>query len=84
MAKTMRRSPKQKNLSIGKGNTEQAKRFNPDTKIASLNQVGKGVLHSGIMDPAMKAVVDKLKHDPTSLDSSGMKGSSNKFGPVKL
>jgi len=70
MAKSMRRSAQAKNLSIGKGNTEQAKRFNPDTKIASLNKVpgtGGGALHSGIMDPAMQAVVGKLKRD--GLDS---------------
>ena len=45
-----------------------------DMKIADLKQVAPGVLASpgAIKDPAMKAVIDKLKKDGArSLDKSG-------------
>ena len=44
-----------------------------DMKIADLKQVAPGVLASpgAIKDPAMKAVIDKLKKNPKSLDKSG-------------
>jgi len=51
--------------------TKQKKKTVKDLKIANLKEVAPGVLHGGTMDPAMKAVIDKLKKDPTSLDSSG-------------
>ena len=47
-----------------------------DMKIADLKQIAPGVLASpgAIKDPAMKAVIDKLKKDGAgSLDSSGFK-----------
>ena len=52
--------------------TKQKKKTVKDLKIANLKEVAPGVLHGGTMDPAMKAVIDKLKKSGAgSLDSSG-------------
>ena len=52
----------------------QAKK-NQDMKIASnLKEIAPGILASpgAMKDPAMKKVIDQLKKDPKSLDSSGL------------
>ena len=67
-------------MANSKKEEEQMKWMMHGMKIASALKpvpgTGGGALHSGIMDPAMQAVIDKLRRDgPGSLDKSG-------FSPV--
>ena len=55
---------------------EEDKKKKKDMKIASnLKEIAPGILASpgAMKDPAMKKVIDQLKKDPKSLDSSGFK-----------
>ena len=55
------------------------KKKNREQLIAGLTEISPGVLASpgALKDPAMKKVLEKLKGDPSSLDSSGFKDRYN-------
>jgi len=48
------------------------------------NASGIAVYNNPSGDKALENVMKKVKKDPTSLNSSGIQGSSNTLGPVKL